>query len=131
METYQKDKNITVKPAGGLGREVAPGRITFPSSEEIIPRLRAFFSSLFVVVETGQSPGIGPTVELSGAGGTGAGGGASDALLLNEFGGVLMAAPLLTALVARVRFFFFTIVRSEEDLENGGGGAVFVNKKDE
>jgi hypothetical protein len=29
----------------------------------------------------------------------------------------LAAAPLLTALVARVGFFFFTIVRSEEDLE--------------
>jgi hypothetical protein len=100
-----------------LGREVAPGRITFPSSEEIIPRLRALFSSRFVVVEAGQSPGIGTTVELDGAGGTGAGGGASDALLLDGFGGVLAAAPLLAALVARVGFFLFTIMRSEGDLE--------------
>ena len=100
-----------------MGREVAPGRITFPSSEEIIPRLRALFSLRFVVVEAGQSPGIGPAVELDGAGGAGAGGGASDALLLDGFGGVLAVAPLLAVLMASMGFFFFTIVRSEEDLE--------------
>jgi hypothetical protein len=100
----------------------------FPSSEEISPRLRAHFSSRFVMEDASQSPGL--AIEPDGAGGAGAGGGASDALLLDGFGGVLAAAPLLTALVARVRFFFFTIMRSEGDLENGGG-AVFVNKKDE
>jgi hypothetical protein len=56
-------------------------------------------------------------MELDGAGGAGAGGGASGAPLLDGFGEVLAAAPLLAALVARVGFFFFTIMRSEEDLE--------------
>jgi hypothetical protein len=63
-------------------------------------------------------------MELDGAGVAGAEGGASDALLLDGFGGVLVAAPLLTALVARVGFFFFTIVRSEEDWKSCGGGAI-------
>jgi hypothetical protein len=49
--------NITVKPAGGLGREAKPGNMTFPSSGEIKPRLRAFFSSRFIIIEAGQSPG--------------------------------------------------------------------------
>jgi hypothetical protein len=86
--------------------------MTFPSPAEIIPRLRALFSSRFVVVETGQSPGVGPAVEVSGASGDGAGEGASDALLLDVLGGTLAAAPLLATLAARMRFFFFTIARS-------------------
>jgi hypothetical protein len=106
--------------------------MTFPSLVETIPRLRALFLSSFVVVETGQSPGIGPAVEFSGAGGAGAGGGASDAPLLDEFGGTLVAAPLVVALAARVRFFFFTIARSEAGLESGGGGgAAAASKGDE
>ena len=97
-----------------MGREIAPGRITFPSSEEINPRLRALFSSRFVVVDAGQSPGMGPAVELDGAGGARAGGGTSGAPLFDGFGEVLAAAPLLAALVARVELFFFTIFRSKE-----------------
>jgi hypothetical protein len=103
--------------------------MTFPSPAEIIPRLRALFSSRFVVVETGQSPGIGPAMDLSGAVGAGYEGGASDVLLLDELGGTLAAAPLVVAPAAGVRFFFFTIRRSEEDLKSGGGAAV-VSKKD-
>ena len=100
-----------------MGREIAPGRITFPSLEEINPRLRALFTSRFVVVDTGQSPGLGPAVELDGAGGAGAGGGASRAPFFAGFGEALVAAPLLAALVATVEFFFFTFFGSEEDLE--------------
>ena len=97
-----------------------------------MPRLRAFFSSRFVVVETGQSPGAGPAVELSGAGGAGTGGEASDAPLLDELGGALVAAPLVVALAARVRLLFFTIARSEGGLKSGGGGgAAVVSKEDE
>jgi hypothetical protein len=51
------DMNITVKPVGGLGRELEPRRMTFPSSAEIKPRLRTFFLSHFIIVEAGQSPG--------------------------------------------------------------------------
>jgi hypothetical protein len=91
--------------------------MTFPSSEEINPRLRAFFSSRFVVVDAGQSPGLGPAVELDGAGGAGAGGGAFGAPLFGGFGETLVAAPLLAALVATVEFFFFTIFGFGEDLE--------------
>jgi hypothetical protein len=36
---YKNATNITVKPAGGLGREAEPGRMMFPSSAEIRPRL--------------------------------------------------------------------------------------------
>ena len=91
--------------------------MTFPSSEGINPRLRAFFSSRFVVVDTGQSPGLDPAVELDGAGGAGAGGGASGAPLFGGFGKALAAAPPLAELVATVGLFFFTIVGSAEDLE--------------
>ena len=91
--------------------------MTFPSSEGINPRLRAFFSSRFVVVDTGQSPGLDPAVELDGAGGAGAGGGASGAPLFGGFGEALAAAPPLAELVAMVELFFFTIVGSGEDLE--------------
>jgi hypothetical protein len=59
--------NITVKPTGGLGRKAKPGSMTFPSLGEIKPSLRAFFSSRFVIVEAGQSPGVGATAETSGA----------------------------------------------------------------
>jgi hypothetical protein len=59
--------NITVKPAGGLVHEAEPGRMTFSSSAEIKPRLRAFFSSCLVIVEAGESPGAGIAVETSGA----------------------------------------------------------------
>ena len=96
-----------------------------------MPRLRAFFSSRFVVVETGQSPGAGPAVELSGAGGAGTGGEASDAPLLDELGGALVAAPLVVALAARVRLLFFTIARSEGGLKSGGGGAAVESREDE
>ena len=89
----------------------------FPSSEGINPRLRAFFSSRLVVVDAGQSPGLDPAVELDGAGGAGAGGGASGAPLFGGFGEVLAAAPPLAELVATVELFFFTIVGSAEDLE--------------
>jgi hypothetical protein len=41
-----------------------------------------------------------------------------------------LAAPLVVAPAARVRFFFFTIVRSEEYLKSGGGGTTIVSKKD-
>ena len=94
-----------------MGREAAPGRMTFPSSDEIMPRLRALFSSRLVVVEAGQSPGTGPAMKLSGAGGAGAGAEASDAPFLGALGEALVAALLAVALAARVRFFFFTIVR--------------------
>jgi hypothetical protein len=104
--------------------------MTFPSSVETMPRLRALFSSRFVVVETGQSPSAGPAVELSGAGGAGVGGGASDKPLLDVLGEALEAAPLVVALAARVRFLFFTIVRSEGGLKSRGGAAV-VSKEEE
>jgi hypothetical protein len=53
----KKAANITVKPAGGLGQEYELGRRTSSSLLEINPRLRAFFSSRFVIVDAGQSPG--------------------------------------------------------------------------
>ena len=120
--------NITVKPAGGLGREAEPGRMTFPSSAEIMPRLRAFFSSRLVVVEAGQSPGAGPTAEASGAGGAGAGAEASDVFFIGAL--ALAAAPLVTAPEASVRFLFFTIDgRIGGRSESSGGGAVVLGKK--
>jgi hypothetical protein len=100
-----------------LGREIAPGRITFPSSEEISPRLRALFSSRFVMEDASQSPGLAAATELGGAGGAGAGGGASGALLFGRFEEALAAAPPLVELAAAARFFFFTIARSGEDLK--------------
>jgi hypothetical protein len=118
---YRKDKNITVKPAGGSGRETAPGKITFHSSEDINPRLRDLFSSRLVTVDAIQSPGL--ATELGGAGGAGAGGGALGA---PSFGGIeedLAAAPPLVELAAALGFFFFTIARSGKKLESGGGGA--------
>jgi hypothetical protein len=105
--------NITVKPVGGFGREAEPGRMAFPSSVEIKPRLRAFFSSRLFVVEAGQSPGAGPAVGASGAGGTGGAGveaKASNAPLLGAPDVALAAAALVVAPAASVRFLFFTIV---------------------
>jgi hypothetical protein len=91
--------------------------MTFPSSDGINPRLRAFFSSRFVAVDIGQSPGLDPAVELDGAGGAGAGGGTSGAPVLGGFGEALAPVPPLAELVAMVELFFFTIVGSGEDLE--------------
>jgi hypothetical protein len=121
---YRKDKNITVKPAGGSGREIAPGKITFPSSEDINPRLRDLFSSRLVTVDATQSPGL--TIELDGAGGAGAGGGAFEALPFGREEEDLAAAPPLVELAAAARFFFFTIARS--GCNSSGGGAVAVKK---
>ena len=104
-----------------MGREIAPGRITFPSSEEINPRLRALFSSHFVMDDASQSPGL--AIEPGGAGGAGAEGGASGALLFGRFEEDLAAAPPLVELAAAVRFFFFTIARSGRIGKSGGGGA--------
>jgi hypothetical protein len=114
-----------------LGREIAPGRITFPSSEGIYPRLLAFFSSRFVVVEAGQSPGMDPATELDGAGGAGARGGAWEALLFGGFGEDLAAAPLLAALVARVEIFFFPILQIHKRSGFDNGGAVVLSAGDE
>lgn len=99
-----------------MGREIAPGRITFPSSEETIPRLRALFSSRFVMEDASQSPGLVTATELGGAGGAGVGGGASGALLFRRDEEALAAAPPLAELAAAARFFFFTIAGSGEDL---------------
>jgi hypothetical protein len=107
-----------------LGREIAPGKITFPSSEEINPRLRDLFSSRLVMVDAIQSPGL--AIEPGGAGGAGAGGGASGALPFGRFEEDLAVAPPLVELAAAVRFFFFTITKSGEDLEGSGGGAAIV-----
>jgi hypothetical protein len=105
--------------------------MTFPSSDEINPRLRALFSSRLVVVETGQSLGVGPAVELSGAGGTGVVGGTSDAPFLGVLDEALVAPPLDAAPAERVRLLFFTIVRSREGPKSGGGGAAVVSKEKE
>jgi hypothetical protein len=101
-----------------LGREIAPGRITFPSSKETSPRLRALFSSLFVMEDASQSPGLVTATEVGGAGGAGVGGGASGALLFGRDEEALAAAPPLAELAAAAaaRFFFFTIAGSVEDL---------------
>jgi hypothetical protein len=123
---YRKDKNITVKPAGGSGREIAPGKITFPSSEDINPRLRDLFSSRLVTVDATQSPGL--TIELDGAGGAGAGGGAFEALPFGREEEDLAAAPPLVELAAAAGFFFFTIVRSDEDWKSSGGGAAMAKE---
>jgi hypothetical protein len=105
--------------------------MTFSSSDEIIPRLRALFSSRLVVVETGQSPGAGPAVELSGAGGVGASGGTSNAPFFGVLDEDLVAVPLGAAPAARVRFFFFTIARSGEGPKSSGDGATVVRKEEE
>jgi hypothetical protein len=81
--------------------------------------------------EAGQSPGAGPAVELSGAGGAGAGVEASDAPFLGALRKALVVAPLVVAPAARVRFLFFTIARSEGGLKSSGGGAAVVRKEDE
>jgi hypothetical protein len=101
--------NITVKPAEGLGREAEPGRMTFPSSVEIRPRLRAFFSSRLVVVEAGQSPGTGPAVEAAGAGGAGAEAETSNAPFFDAPDAALATTLLVAASAAGAGFFFFTI----------------------
>jgi hypothetical protein len=49
-------------------------------------------------------------MELSSAGGIGAGAEASDALFLGALDEALVAAPLAAAPAVRVRFLFFTIV---------------------
>jgi hypothetical protein len=89
--------NITVKPVGGLGREAKPGRMTFPSSVEIKPRLRAFFSSRFIIIEAVQSPGAGTMAETSGA------------PLFGAPDVTLAVTPLEVAPAETVEFFFFTI----------------------
>jgi hypothetical protein len=123
--------NITVKPAGGLGREAEPGRMTFLSSSEIMQRLRAF-SSRLVVVEAGQSQGAGPMTEASGAGVEGVGVEISDALFLGAPDVALAAAPLVAAPVASVRFLFFTIVgRIGGRSKNSGDGTAGLRKKGE
>ncbi|KAK1643450.1 hypothetical protein QYE76_061255 [Lolium multiflorum] len=98
---------------GGSGREIAPGRITSPASEDINPKLRDLFSSRLVTVEATQSPGL--AIEPDGAGGAGAGGGAFGALPFGREEEDLAAAPSLVELAVAAVFFFFTIVRSEED----------------
>ena len=114
-----------------MGREIAPGRITFPSSEGIYPRLLAFFSSRLVVVEAGQSPGMEPAIELDGADGAGAKGGPWETLLFGGLGEDLAAAPLLAALVARVEILFFPISQIHERSGFSGGGAVVLSAGDE
>jgi hypothetical protein len=72
--------------------------VTFPSLEEIKPRLRVFFSSRFVIVEVGQSPGAGAAAETS------------SAPLFDAYDITLAAALLKVAPAATVEPFFFTIL---------------------
>jgi hypothetical protein len=73
--------------------------MTFLSLEEIKPRLRVFFSSRFIIIEAGQSPGAGAAAETSGA-------------PLFDASDVTLAAALLeVAPVTTVEPFFFTILR--------------------
>jgi hypothetical protein len=74
--------------------------MTFPSSGEIKPRLHAFFSSRFVSVEAGQSPGasLGVAAETSGA-----------TLFIVSL--VALITALLEAMLAvAAELFFFTIL---------------------
>jgi hypothetical protein len=68
------------------------------------------------------------TIELDGAGGAGAGGGAFGALPFGREEEDLAAAPPLVELAAAVGFLFFTIVGSEEDWESCGGGAAMAKE---
>jgi hypothetical protein len=74
--------------------------MTFPSSWEIKPRLQAFFSSRFVIVEAGQSSGAS----------LGAAGETSDATLFVA-SAVALATTLLEATpTVAAEPFFFTIL---------------------
>jgi hypothetical protein len=94
--------------------------MTFPSLEEIKPRLRALLSSRFVIVEAGQSPGAGTAAETSGA-------------PLFDASDITLASALLEiAPAATVELFFFTISacvgNTKSGLKNGGGGAIAMRR---
>jgi hypothetical protein len=74
--------------------------MTFPSSGEIKPRLRAFFSSRFVIVEAGHSLGAS----------LGAAAGTSGAPFFDASAVALATALLEVAPPAMVELFFFTIL---------------------
>jgi hypothetical protein len=86
----------------------------FPSSADIKPRLRAFFSSRLVIVEAGQSPGAGVAVETSGASTVAE---TSDAPFFDAPDVTLTVTPLVAAPTVVVRFFFFTILENAWESE--------------
>jgi hypothetical protein len=92
----KKAANMTVNPAGGLGRESEPGRRKSPSFSEIRPRLSTFFSSRLVMVDAVQSPGASLAVAAV----------ASEAVSFGTDVAAFDPITLVAALAAAAPFFF-------------------------